>query len=285
MDILIGILLLAVVSFLALFIGARGTRRLTHRGANFLVLVLVVVLAVDSLLFQDSLLLARLFPFSGVVVFGSGQLPLIALLAGTVSTHLSGPRSSQLGVAGGLLLFGVILAMLPFLGAPPTGLTESWSHGVALQSSESSCSAASAATLLRQYGLTATEGEMAPLCFTRGGGTSMLGVYRGLCLKTAGTSWRVEVLSRASVADLRRAVAAGPVLLTVGLDRFPLRRVDPRYEEDWGWVPGLRHAVVLFRFLPEGRIEMGDPAEGRELWNVKALDDLWRGEGIRLVRR
>jgi hypothetical protein len=282
---LIGILLLAVVSFLAFVLGARATRRLTPRGANLLVLVLVAVLAADALFFQDSLLLARLFPFSGMVVFGSGQLPLIGLLAGTVSSHLSGPRSSQLGVAGGLLLFGVVLAALPFLGTPPAGLTENWSNGVALQSSESSCSAASAATLLRQYGVAATEGGMAPLCLTRSNGTPLLGVYRGLCLKTAGTPWRVEVLSRASVADLRRAAAAGPILLTVGLDRFPLRPIDPRYEEDWGWVPGLRHAVVLFRFRPEGRIEMGDPAEGREIWNVKALDDLWRGEGIRLVRR
>jgi hypothetical protein len=285
MDILAGILLLALLSFLALFAGAKATRRLKKRGANLLVVALVALLVAHSLLFQDSLFFARLFPFPGVVAFGSGQLLLIGLLAGVISAHLSGPRAAQLGVAGGLLLLGLVQASLPFLGAPPTGLAESWSNGVALQSSESSCSAASAATLLRSYGIAATEEEMVPLCLTRSQGTSLLGVYRGLYLKTVGTPWRVEVLSRASIADLRRAVAAGPVLLSVGLDRLSLRPVDPRYEQDGGWAPGLRHAVVLFRFRPDGKIEMGDPAEGRELWNVNALDVLWRGEGVRLVRR
>jgi hypothetical protein len=56
---------------------------------------------------------------------------------------------------------------------------------------------------------------------------------------------------------------------------------------EWGWTPGKRHAVVVFGFLPDGKIEkidMGDPSVGREKWNVESLNTLWNGEGITLTR-
>ena len=66
---------------------------------------------------------------------------------------------------------------------------------------------------------------------------------------------------------------------------FDISTDDPRYVRDWGWEVGRPHAVILFRFLPDDLVEMGDPSIGREKWHVKSLRVLWRGDGMRLVRR
>ena len=47
---------------------------------------------------------------------------------------------------------------------------------------------------------------------------------------------------------------------------------------------GKRHAVVVFGFLPNGKLDIGDPSVGRESWNTESLAVLWNGEGIQLVR-
>lgn len=61
--------------------------------------------------------------------------------------------------------------------------------------------------------------------------------------------------------------------------------VDPRYAQEWGWIPGLRHAVVLFGKKADGNLDIGDPSVGREAWTVDDLRVLWHGQGLRLVPR
>jgi hypothetical protein len=56
------------------------------------------------------------------------------------------------------------------------------------------------------------------------------------------------------------------------------------YVSEWGWTPGKRHAVVVFGFLPGGKLDIGDPSVGREKWDEAALTVLWNGEGIQLSR-
>jgi hypothetical protein len=71
------------------------------------------------------------------------------------------------------------------------------------------------------------------------------------------------------------------VLLLV---RLPERGVvDPRYEREWGWTPGLGHAVVMYGFAGKDRVDIGDPSIGREQWTVDDLGTLWHGWGLRLV--
>src|SRR5262249_9190240 len=144
---------------------------------------------------------------------------------------------------------------------------------------------ASAATLLHWYQIAATEQEMAELCLTRQDGTYWQGLYRGLKLKTRGTDWDVEVFSGKDLLDLQKMTLDGPGILTVGLpDDAPAYRI---YQYDWGWVPGVSHSVVLFRFLPRQQVRVGDPSldEGQENWSRNDLQVLWRGRGIRLVPR
>jgi hypothetical protein len=121
---------------------------------------------------------------------------------------------------------------------------------------------------------------MAELCLTRPAGTSMHGLYRGLKMKTAGTGRAVEAV-RGDLDTLR--AQRGPVILSVKLQ--PRSDVDPRYEQLWGWTPGVAHTVVFYGFRPDGKAEIGDPAVGREHWRVQDLQVLWQGDGLRLVRR
>jgi hypothetical protein len=284
MDILPGVAILLTLSALLFLLGVRMTRGASERRAGILAVACVATLIFGFLFVQDRLMLARLLPFPGVVILGNTPLPLIALLCGILLEHLKEHGRRPAPLIALLLFLATAHAVRPFWGGPPRMNAENVRDGVVMQTSDSSCSAASAATLLRHYGIPATEAEMAHLAFTRSDGTAMLGVYRALRRKTDGTPYRVDVLSGADVLELRRAAADGPVLLSVGLDRFA-RGVDPRYQEEWGWTPGLYHAVVLFRFLPDGKLEMGDPSIGREKWGTESLGVLWHGEGIRLVRR
>jgi len=162
---------------------------------------------------------------------------------------------------------------------PETG--DFWVDGVCIQSTPSSCSACAAATLLKSHGIETSEHEMSTLCLTRAWGTSMWGLYRGLKLKASGTGYRVE-MRRQDIEDLG-SKGDDPVLLIVGLDKGGAE--DPRYEKDWGWTAGVRHAVVFLRFAEDDLVEMGDPSVGREYWTVQNIRDLWKGYAIRLIKR
>jgi hypothetical protein len=183
--------------------------------------------------------------------------------------------------------------------APPV-CADLWIDSVCIQTSRVTCSAAAAATLLRAHGIAATEHELARLCLTRRSGTSRLGLYRGLALKTRDSRWRVEVfggnleLLRETFANRPGAAimpelslgspASGPVILFVGL---PAKSgLDPRYADQWGWLPGVQHAVVFDGFAGDRRVIVGDPSMGAEYWLEQGVRDLWwSGVGLRLVRQ
>jgi hypothetical protein len=287
-DLVAGVITLTLLIILCGLAGWRFATRVTARQSGVMAALTVLLMVVILVLLQDSLLLAYLFPYPGVVILGNTVLPMIALLSGTLAGRhrpQGNTRYRQFLIPGLLMILGFVQATRPYWGSPPATHTPYEEDGVILQTSDSSCSAASAATILHHYSIPATEGEMAILCLTRQDGTSMLGVYRGLYQKTRGTPYTVSVLAGGNISDLRRLTAEGPILLSVGLDRFTLQLVDPRYTQNWGWSPGERHAVILFGFLADGTIDVGDPAVGREHWPADALRVLWHGDGIRLKRR
>lgn len=267
--------------------GYLGFRWSGRRGAPWLALAVLALCVGHVIFLSDRLVLARWLPWSGTVFLALAlPLPLITLFLSLLWPQLGASLVAQLRRGVPLWILTLWLGLGSFWGSPPPqiGSFPPSPEGVIAQTSESSCSAASAATLLCRVGIPATERELAGLCLTRSAGTPLLGVYRGLCQKTAGTGWRVRVLSWASPAELEAATRQGPVLISVGLDRWQ-RGYDPRYVTDWGWTPGKRHAVVVFGFLPEGKLDVGDPSVGREPWRVSSLAVLWNGEGIQLVSR
>jgi hypothetical protein len=266
----------AVLFSLGLALG----RRLPPRGGAALAFGVCAFIVAFTFHLSDKLVLARLLPFSNVIVLGDWLPPAVALLAGLAWRRMPGRawRKAVLVVplvaVCGLRSYGRL-----FGDVPPLGQAR-WKAGMCRQTSQASCSPAAAATLLAARGIDATEAEMATLCLTRDAGTSMLGLYRGLKLKTRGTRWDVEAF-RGNIESLRSE--PGPVILSVRLDPAP--GVDARYQQLWGWAPGVSHTVVFFGFQSDGKTDIGDPAVGREYWREDDVRVLWHGEGLRLVRR
>jgi len=279
-------------------------------------LAVVTLLGLGGYLFwlRDNILLARLLPFSNLIVIGN-WLPLwMSLLAGIVWSLLprldattraaklqSDPspatdtvrnRDTQkvpLGVSVRRIVVVVFLqtfgwgTVVQSIWGQPPACRNQWEGEICIQTDNFSCSAACAATLLKAHGIESTEEEMANLCLTRSKGTLWQGLYRGLKLKTLGTDWDVEVVS-GTVEDLR-SLGEGPAILAAGIPRGA--KVPAIYTEEYGWTPGELHSVLFFGFRGEGLVAMGEPTPGvgKENWSEEDLRVLYRGRGMRLVSR
>lgn len=267
----------ALLFWLAFWLGGR-LRRPARLALTVLALVLLVLAASYG---RDHVGLARLLPFSSLIVLGNLEIPAAAILAGLAWRSIDPPAGRRAMVLVPLLGVCAYRMYVPLAGEPPACRGQ-WNRGVCIQTSDATCSAAAAATLLAHYQIKATEQEMANLCLTRPGGTYMHGLYRGLKRKTDATPLRVRTFT-GGVDDLREQAKDGPVVISVGLARWS--NADPVYSQRYGWTPGVKHTVVLYRFLANDRVEIGDPSVGRERWNVKDLQTLYRGEGMKLVGR
>jgi hypothetical protein len=280
-DLLLGLAIIAGLSLLAFWLTAAAARRLSCWQRNALALLIVAGMVLYSRLLWQNTILAHWLPYSNLIVVGNWFPLFLAALAGVVveTPRLAWlRRAAAVAVLGGFAGFGVLY---PLLGQAPR-CDQKWSaFGGYQQTTPYTCSAASAATLLQLHGISATEQEMAELCLTRRG-TSWLGLYRGLKLKTEGTEWNVELV-RCSSDEVRRHTER-PMIMEVGLEANA--PIDAAFRSEFGWAPGLRHSVVL---LPSSgdRLQILDPTPqiGREEWDDESIRLLWRGHGLRLVKR
>jgi len=276
-------LMLVLSTTVAVVVGMFG-RRLHKRAIAPAGLALAAAFIGFILALRGRVEWLSVIPLADAVIYCDWTPILGAAVIGFAWSHIPGkPRRKLMTLVplAGLTLwlaYGTLLRPTPHCN-------DSWQGDVCLQTSESSCSAACAATLLRGAGQPATEAELARLCLTcdpRGsepGGTTLHGLYRGLKLKTAGTALRVDA-RRITIEDLLRE-GSGPWIISVGLTNQ--QAADPIYREQYGWSPGMRHSVVLFRQVTADRVEIGDPSVGREQWSLDDLRILWRGDAVRLV--
>ena len=248
-------------------LGARVACRVRPRTAILIAAVVCVALLAYVYLLMDSPALTWVLPVTDVVVWGGWLPPLAAFVAGIAWTRIPGGRLRR-GASCAALVAVALYGNFWHLAGPRPPAANQWANGVCLQTSQASCSAACAATLLDAHGIETTEEEMVALCLTRRTGTSLHGLYRGLKIKTAGTAWDVEVF--ACAPEELPGKLAGPVILSVGLDNRA--GLDPRYARNWGWLPGVRHSVVLFAYTGDGRVEMVD-----RTWELeRGVDGIWR---------
>lgn len=278
-DIYLGLLILAVLSVMSFGAGRAGGRCVSRRAANSLSCLAVAGLIAYMYFLWDQTALVRWLPFSNLIVVGNWFPIAASFLGGLASTQSTLPLWRRGLAVGVLQLAAAIVVLSPLSGSAPR-CGDAWREGVCLQTTKSTCSAASAATLLNLHGIEANEQEMAELCLTRRG-TNWMGLYRGLKKKTAGTIWEVEVFT-GSADELR--LLNSPAILSVGLTQDT--QTDSIYQTELGWRPGVRHSVVLFGFVTD-LVEIGEPTPdaGRERWTDNDLQEVYLGQGMRLVRR
>jgi hypothetical protein len=263
---------------------ALAVHRLTARLRGWRLGMVGVGLTLLMLLFaftlSDAVVLAVMMPTRLLPVCGNLGF-LLALPIGAVLLRAAIPwwRRGVLALALAGLAFWSLVR--PLLAETPV-CSDQWQGEVCIQTQPATCSAAAGATLLRHYGIEASEGEMADLCLTTAQGTTFHGLFRALRIKTKGTPFR-PTARRVALADLQ---AGGnlPAIVNVALTGEVAER-DERYARDWGWKIGVSHAVVVLAFPGDGRVLMADPSVGREHWNIVGLRDLMGGDGIVLVPR
>ncbi len=280
-DIFLGLIVLVVLDTL-LFVGGRAlAQRVSRRCANGLALLTFAALLVYTGCLWDQVAIFRLLPFSNMIVLGN-WFPLAAgFLGGLASMSLAVARWRRWLSAAGLQGAAMIAVLAPLAGTAPKCANQWDSTGVCFQTTEQTCSAASAATLLKMHGIAATEQEMAELCLTRRG-THWMGLYRGLKKKTIGTPWDVDVFV-CSATELEKLNQ--PVILSVGLSHEA--KPDPVTQAEYGWTPGVRHSVVLLGFRSDQLVEIAEPTfgVGRERWSLEDLHQFFLGQGVRLIPR
>jgi len=319
-DLVVGACCLALSSAILFVVGRHWGQSLPKAKATALGMAVVGALLSYVLLLSDSLLLVAFFPFSNLIILDNGipcftslvagiawsliprqaatkpaaltesQLstpvatpPLAAVEVGERSSPMTpGLRLRRLTIVVILQVMGAIAVVRPLWGQPPH-CQNRWEGGLCIQTTDSTCTAACAASLLRAYGIESSEQEMADLCLTRGRGTLWQGLYRGLKLKTAGTPWDVAIVQ--GPFDNLRSLEDRPAILAAGVPRNAT--LAPIYTERYGWAPGEWHSVLFYKFRGNGLVAMGDPTPGigLENWTEDDLRLLWFGRGMRLVPR
>jgi len=275
----------AAMALLALVAGCgAGAWLYPPRGQARILLVTLAIVGMFAYLFYvaGQLFLARIVPDSAAIVWTNLTPIFAALAAGWIL------RLEEIPPARRLLMSLVVAAgsfgslcwpsLGPLLRPPPAG-DPAVPEVIAFQSSWATCSPAAAATLLVHAGIPVSEQTMIPLCLTDSSGTPSLGLYRGLKLMAAAHQREVEVL-RWRVDELF-ARDRWPVLLTVQLPRTGVD--DPRYEQQWGWIPGMGHSVVALKRLSATELLVADPAAGLEVWTRDDLEVLFHGGALRLT--
>ncbi|MGE0759035.1 MAG: hypothetical protein AB7F89_10890 [Pirellulaceae bacterium] len=280
-DILSGMVVIGVLASACFGIALHAGRHLGRRARDFAAVTMVLAIYGYAHFFWYNPRLSWVLPFSNLVVLGN-WFPLAAgALGGLAWGRLPGRWFRKLLFLGGLAGASVYSMVYPLMGESPE-CGNAWSSDICLQTTPLTCTPACAATLLRAHGISVSEGEMAKACLTRDGSTWM-GLYRGLKLKTQHTDWDVEVLC-CDAAELVKQ--DGPLIMAVGL---PPRETSEDHLKmaEWGWKKGVGHSVIFLRQRSCGRFLVADPTPGwgQENWSRQDLEYLFRGTAMRLVKR
>ena len=276
-DLYAGVAVLAVVSLIVLLVTIRLTRSITKREATAVGVVVALLLVCYLRFIWKSSVLADFLPYSSIVVLSNWFPPAAAFLAGITWTHGYGSKFRRVFFGGVLFATSCWSVASPIVGKPPV-CDNAWDpNGVCRQTSRYTCTPAAAAMLLTWHGIPAQESEMAELCLTRKG-TTWQGLYRGLLIKTRDQPFRVRVVD-CEWDELPRKLT-GPAILSVGID--PSKPFPSAYTEHWGWIPGVRHSVMLRTITPNDQLSIADPAVGSEYWTDADLKTLFRGRFLTL---
>lgn len=274
-------LLFSALSFcMARYLWKRSARRVHV----LLSIAPLAIVGAHVLWLRDSLFLVKLLPFSNVVLIGN-VVPLSGwFLAGCAWEKLKDSRIRRTVAVASIATTGLYFWLLPLFSSGSSD-GNLWKDGVCLQTREANCAPAAAATLLRYHGMDVNEPDLVQACLTSERGTSTHGLYRGMKLGTERTRWEA-VWTRTQTPQSAEELSgyAFPIMVSVMLKESDVSEF-PRYEKEWGWIPGALHYVVLYGVTSDGKVWVGDPAVGKEQWSFESLRLLWHGIVAKLVER
>ena len=246
----------AMVLVLAGFAGWRLVRAGRARYAAFAALA-ALLLIVKMFLHVRPELEQHLFRFSGDYIYLAGwDAPLAFLLAIAAAGRFLSARLRKVAVMA-------LCAAAPIFLWTPMSYCFSQradapavfdANGICRQQYESSCGPASAATLLRTFGIHADEKKMAALSLMRPNGVTVLELYRGIDAVLDGTDLRPRII-RSQSLDIN------PPFLAV------VRR------------PAGEHCVVVLK-VEHDAVFIGDPARGRFAMTHEQFAGEWTGVAV-----
>jgi len=304
-------LALGLIGFLSVgifFAVRRIGKWIPPRGLDVSAVLLIGLMLAYLHFVWGQLWIVRWIPLPSVIILSNWFPLLLAALAAVVWVRMGGDaasaaeeeattadmqRSVPVAARRTVLMVGMVIggiwSVMYFIPQKPPECGNEWDPpihpdipwSVCRQTHPTTCSAASSATILTALGIPTTEQEMARLCLTRNG-TTWLGLYHGLATKLLGTNYRAEFFE-SDLATVQEVAKRHPVLLCCQLDVKTAKR-HPHLSSEDGWIPGLAHSVVYFGVF-DGQHIIGDPSRGYEAWTASYLEELWTGQGLRIVDR
>lgn len=279
-DLYQSLLLMFVLCCTAIIVGATAADRFSPRRSRQVQLLLTALMMAYMLWLWDRPLMAQLLPASGVIVLGNWLPVFGCCFAGFCLKTRSILPWRRVLMSTAIISLGAYSLVRPLLGQPPRCYPQYLSGVVQFQTDDGSCSAASAASVLRMCGIQTSESEMAQLCLTRRG-THWMGVFRGLKLKLAGTPWDVVAEDFRPARHLAESQAIPGVLSLTFVSAG-----GPGFTAS-GFVGVTGHSVVTIRSTADRQLKVFDPSPeyAFETWNQEFLKDIRSGVLLRIVPR
>ncbi len=261
----------------------------SSRSPGLLIASSIVFSLLFCLSFHARLGWAKVIPMSGVVLW-SNLTPIILVFSAGIAwnttvlqRHLRTLIVSSLGLLAAAYLVSPIVR--PWIDPPRVAAIGHSLGRICLQSHDSTCAPAAAATLLRLNGIDSNEKEMIDSCLTSQLGTEPLGIFRGLKLAIRNREHDVRIASRNPKSwglngQLPNVAMVhfpdnefGPLGKTVAV---PSRFLGPRREAG--------HAIVVIG-QTNGKWTIADPAIGLVEWSDEELLNRFTGDAIYLSRK
>lgn len=282
MDLGIAIVGIAFISGLALLAGRRLSLTVYRTRPLLFALCLAFALVFAHWYFER-LVWAVAMPWASVLCWAN-FLPVVLAFAAGLASEVRAIRTGLRSITTyGLLAVAVVFLTLP-IARPllfPIELSSQchWVEGVCLQSNESSCGPAAAATLLFQTGHLLNEsrvGEqrLSEACLTSRQGTSTLGLFRGLQLSVSHLGGSAAVASRDPEEWMRRGQL--PNLAVVSFEE----NSAPAQVHRFMGAASESHALVVHSRTLNGGWRIADPASGWRTWSDEEFRDVFTGDAI-----
>jgi hypothetical protein len=230
-------------------------------------------------------LFTEFFPYTWVI-FYSNLYPFAVALFIPIAFNLGESPFHKLRIA--ILSLGLfILSLVPYRYFFSESATSNKNiidqNGVCIQSSNDTCSAAAAVTLLRHYGIVTTEANVVVLALTREGkGTDRLGLFRALKILTRENPELHVSIEKIGAEELVEKNI--PALITVGVPKIPTTPGEREMVEKYQWEAGMIHDVVFLGRDEKdpSRVRIGEPQFGLEKWSIAHLKILFKQMAIYL---